>query len=328
MKITIKELANICGVSIGTIDRALNNRPGINSKTKEEILRVVNEIGYKPNLLARSLVKGRTMTIGIVVFNLHNNFFSQLVNNIESYLKLNGYFLYVTLTGNTKEEEINCLDHLASLKVDGIIIFPINQGKGFDQYLKSLSIPIVTIGNMISKHWPFVGIDDQAAMTSAVEYIALKDYKRIIYYSPPLAYKGKVNIYEVEERFTGYKKAVQKQPSIKDSIVITNKKLDQILSIISLRDKKTAILCSSDKFALEIGFFLKGKGVSIPMDVGLMGFDNINMLKYVSPRLTTINYPINQLSVTTCDILIKHIKNEKFSNQNLLPCNIIEGESL
>ena len=268
------------------------------------------------------------MTIGVVVFNLHNHFFSQLVNNIESLVKVNGYFVYVTLTGKTPEEELNCLDHLASLKVDGIIIFPINKGKEFDQYLKSLRIPIVTIGNYVSKQWPFVGIDDKEAMISAVEHIALKDYKRIIYYSPPLAYKNKINIYEVEERFAGFKNAVQKHSPIEDSIVIKDKSLEKIINIISAKDKKTAILCSSDKYSLDIGCYLKERGFNIPLDVGIMGFDNINMLKYVSPRLTTINYPIKQLSEITCDVMMKHINNEEFSNPHLLHCNFIEGESL
>lgn len=329
MNITAKELAAICGVSIGTVDRALHDRPGINRETKEKILRVANEVSYRPNYVARSLVKGRTKTIGVVILNLHNQFFSQMVNAIESRARESDYFAYLTMTDKYPEEEKNCLNHLASLKVDGIILFPINKGNMYDQYLKSLRTPIVTIGNMVSKYWPFVGIQDRKAIKDAVYFIASKGYRHIVYVSPPLAHVDKVNSYEVEERLAGYREAVKEIGSPEGTSVIRNREFGQELEkAIFGRKGKTAILCSSDKYALEVLEYLRLKGIRVPEDIGLMGFDNIDVLRFVQPRITTVAYPISEMGRTAFHILLERMNEKTGDHTRLLDTSILEGESL
>lgn len=328
MKITTKEIAALCGVSIGTVDRALHNRGGIHPQTKEKILSLAKEHGYRPHLLARGLKRGRTMTIGVVVFDLDNQFFAQLVTIIEDRARQFGYFVYLTITEGNPAEEMEYLENLAGLSVDGIILFPINGGTTFSHYLKNLKTPIVTIGNKVSKNIPFIGVKDRQAITDAVAYIVAKGYQRIIYVSPPLSYKGQENIYSVEERLAGYKAGLKAMLPLQKPIIIRDKTYLQQLDALSFAVERTAILCSSDIYALEILTHFQAKGIRIPTDVGLMGFDNIQVLKYVHPVLTTIAYPIQAMGVNVVDCLLAQINAEPFAEVELLDHKIIPGASL
>ena len=122
--ITTKEIAKICSVSVATVNRALHDRPDINPKTKETILKIAAEHGYRPHLMARSLAKGKSMLIGVAIFDIRNPFFPQLINTIQTELKKLGLFIHLGITKNSIHEEIECLDMMAGMKVDGIIVLP------------------------------------------------------------------------------------------------------------------------------------------------------------------------------------------------------------
>jgi LacI family transcriptional regulator len=295
MKVTMKQVADLCGVSIGTAARALNNTPGVNSRTKEKILRVSRELGYRPHLGARSLRTGKTMTIGVVVYDLDNRFFAQLVNALETTAKESGYFLYLTLSNHHLDQERACLEHLAGLNVDGILVVPTNRGNEFIQFAKSLQVPLVTIGNRLSQTIPFVGIQDREAIRGAVDVVASKGYRRIIYVSPPLSYKGRENIYEVEERLEGFREGARKHDI--EALVLKEKSFrEPLLAGCAGTTVRTAVMCSSDIYALESLSYLKAAGMRVPEDCGLIGFDDIDLLKYVTPALTTISYPVPEVA--------------------------------
>jgi LacI family transcriptional regulator len=329
MKITTKQIASICGVTIGTVNRALYDKPGIKPATKEKILKVAKELGYRPHLLARSLQRGHTMTIGIGVFDLDNQFFSQMVSAIETRAEEAGYSVYLSLTRGDPGRELQMLERLASLHVDGVIMLPVNSGMEFTQYLKSLKIPIVTIGNRVAKAFPFISIRDKQATKDAVTSIAAKGYQRIIYVSPPLSYKGQRNIYAVEERLAGYQEGVKEALTLSKSVVLRDKRYLATLATMSLLEgERTAILCSSDIYALEILDYLKTNNIRVPEDIGLMGFDNIEVLKYVRPALTTVAYPIKEQGLKAVECLVAQINAEPFADIELLDHQIVERASL
>ncbi len=329
MSVTIKDIANICGVSPGTVDRALNNRPGINIKTKMKILEVAKELNYTPDHTARSLAKGRTMTIGVVLFDLHNRSFSQLMNAIEYKSRELGYFVDLVLTDKDPEKEKKCIERLVNRKVDGIILFTVNFGEEFNRFLKNLKIPIVTICNRVSDDWLYIGIDDRKAMKDAATYIVNKGYKKIVYICPPLAHRGKKNIYTQEERVLGCIEALQEHQVEKGPVIILEKDYIGALDAIDFAgNEKTAILCACDYYALEVMNYLKARGLKIPDDVGLMGFDHIDVLKYITPKLTTVQYAVEDMGVKAVECLITQIEKGDSHHVPLLDYKIIEGESV
>jgi LacI family transcriptional regulator len=329
MPITIKDIADLCGVSPGTVDRALNNRLGISVKTKRKIMKAAMELRYRPSHAAQSLARGKTMTLGVVLFDLHNRSFAQLMNAIQNKARECDYFVDLVLTDKDPLKEKEYIEHLISRRVDGIILFSVNMGSDFDQYLQSLDIPIVTVGNWISDKWKYIGINDRTAMKDATNYILDRGYQRIIYICPPLSYRGVTNIFTQEERLIGCTEAMRAHEPGSGPVVIQDTDFLRALDRIDLTgNERTAILCSCDYYALEVMNDLKAKGLDIPGDVGLMGFDNIDMLKYVSPSLTTVEYNVEEMGIQAMETLLGLIEQDDSSLVPLLDYSIIPGNSL
>jgi LacI family transcriptional regulator len=329
VKVTIKDIATICGVSAGTVDRALNNRTGISEKTREKILKTAKELNYRPDYTARSLVMGKTMTIGVVLFDLYNRSFAQLLNAIELKARELGYFIYITLSDKNPENELNCIEHLVNRKVDGIILFTVNKGEQFEANLSKWGIPIITIFNYVSEKWEYIGIQERQAMKEAVDYIASKRYKKFIYISPPLTYLGKNNIYTQEERLNGFYDGLKSNGITSKPLIIKNSEyIKELDNITFSQDGKVAIVCSTDLYALEVMNYLKEKGFNIPEQVGVMGFDDIDMLKYITPRLTTVKYPIDEIGRRAIESMVNKINHGHFISTPLLNYQIIKGESI
>ena len=334
MAVTAKLIAEICGVSQGSVDRAFNDRKGISPETKQKILRVAEEVGYRPHLLAKSLAKGETKTIGIVVFDLAHSFFSQLVTETILSLKSAGYFSYVSITDKDPAEEFSCLSHLSALQVDGIILVPINKGKEFNQRLKLLKTPVVTVGNSLeSSAFPFVGIDDERAIHDAVVFIKGKGYRNIVYISPPLYGNTLVNEYGPVKRLKGFQRAMQKvYADSKPTIIKGDKYLKEINALIPhlIQEGKTALLCSNDHFAIRVLDLLEKRNVAIPSEIGIMGFDNIDMLTYIKPRLTTVDYRIPEIGKRVVARLLGIIQQSTDPDPaaDIIEHSIVEGETI
>ncbi len=327
MSITSKDIARICGVSRGTVDRALNNKPRIDPKTKEKILKVARELNYRPDLVARSLAKGETMSIGVVVFDIRNRYFAQLVNAIEKEAKKYGYLLNITLQEKDPEMEIKLIDNLVARRVDGLIICPVNKSNNFEKYLKNLKVPLIVIGNMVSQDIPFIGIDEYQAARDAVQLILSKNYRNIVFVCPPLHDKEKENIYSHEQRYKGFTDELEGK-DIHYEIIDNWDYINAVDKLLPNLSEKTALLCSGDTFALEIMKHLRKKNIYVPNHIGIMGFDGIDILDYITPRLATVYNPVDTIGVHAFKNLIKLIKGEQIEKQVFIEYKVLEGESL
>ncbi|KAB7668435.1 LacI family DNA-binding transcriptional regulator [Bacillus sp. B1-b2] len=328
MRITVKDIAKYCGVSAGTVDRALNNRPGIKEATKKRILEAAKALHYRPDFTARSLVKGKSMTLGLVLFDLYNRSIAQLLNAVERRAKELGYYVYITLTNKNPVSEKECIEYLVNHKVDGIILFTVNQGKDFEAYLHSLSIPIVTIFNYISESFQHFGINEREAMRMGVQYCLQKGYSSYIYICPPLRKAGLSNIYTQEERFRGFLDALESN-NIKELHIIKEHDYISALDKWNIKKARTAIICSCDYYALEVMNYLKSHQLEIPKDVGLMGFDCIDVLKYIQPTLTTIYYPVEPIGIKAVECLVSKMgENLEYIESPNLEYFLVKGESI
>ncbi len=165
MAITTKDLAQLCGVSRTTIHRALNGTGRIKPEIKKEmILQVAKEHGYRPDLLATGLAKGQTYNIGVVVLDVKNRYFAQMLSTISTEAYARGYGVDITLHGGDAGTEREQLDKTCGYRVDGIILSSVNEGEAYRTFLESLHRPIVSVDNRIADGIPFVGIDQRAAV--------------------------------------------------------------------------------------------------------------------------------------------------------------------
>lgn len=329
MRVTIKHISDICGVSPGTVDRALNNRPGIKPETKAKILEIARELNYKPDHRARSLAKGRTMTLGVILFDLRNRSFAQMMNGIERRSRRAGYFVDLALSGKDPETECVLIDRLVQRNVDGLILFTVNKGPSFERYLQSLRLPVVTICNRLSDRWAYIGIDDRQAMKDAALHAIGRGYERIVYICPPLAKRNEMNIYTQEERLQGLLAGCGEGKLRHEPIIVRDKDyLTALGSIDLLNGPRTAIICSTDYYALAVMKAFKRRKIHIPDDVGLMGFDNIDVLKYVTPALTTVEYAVEEIGERAVECLVTELESGRRPEVPLLNYRLIAGSSL
>jgi len=325
---TIKDIAKACGTSEGTVDRALNNRGGIKKETKEKILQVAKELDYRPNHLASCLAKGSTKTIGVVCAGLRNAFFSSLVEEIERTAHENGYFITLILTYNSRDKELEGIRFLAERQVDGIIIFPIGQGPELEKELLKTKLPIVTVYNRISEKFVHVDVDGRQIMRSAVSQIVEKGYRRIAYLDlghDVMEDEGK-NRYSLNQRRQGYLDGVEDERL--EAVIYSEFKEEELLEFINREGGKPAILCPFDNVAIRTLNIMRKNGISVPGQVGIMGFDNIPILDSITPRLYSVDCGMRTLGRKTVSILLRRIDGDTDVSDCVTGYTFIEGESL
>lgn len=284
--ISTTQLAEICGVSQGTVDRALNDRPGINPETKQKILTAAKAYGYRPNIHARSMAGGKSMLIGVVVFDLNNPFFPDVLNSITKYCSDRNYSTVVMVTDRDPEREIQCIQNLYHMAVDGIVLYPVGTGESYERFLQSLEIPVVTIGNRL-ENIPYAGIDNYRAMADAVQYAIEQGYEHLVYVKPSL--KGS-NTFAQDERLRAFMENASKITCAVTDIAGTEDALQP--------GKKNAWICPSDILAVRLLQKAQEKGV------GLLGFDNIRLIDSMGLSLDSVSYDIGLTAKQVADHII------------------------
>lgn len=280
LKITTAEIAKICGVSQGTVDRALNNRPDIKAETKHKILEVAKKYGY------RDAVGGDGENIrelvGIIVFNLGNEYFSDIITELEYVLGEMGFSAVVMMSHYDKVREAECIRILYNMGVQGIIICPTSSGAEFENYLGLFDLPIVCVGNRIG-NIPYVGIDDFSAMKDMTFNCLKEDFENIIYFSPALTYPDAT---AQRLRYEGFLSAVGER---KYNVITDIEKIKETY------DRKTIIICSNDYYALKVYF--KGTNAKIT------GFDNIKPISKYNLPIDTLGYSVSEVAKYAADIV-------------------------
>ena len=294
--ITTTQLARICKVSQGTVDRALNNRDGINPETKARILKVAKEYDYVPSLKIKGSVRGQSMLIGVVVYDLYNDYFSKIAMSFVNMAKKVGYSVIFLFSDKNAKNEIEAIDYLNFIGVDGIVISPVGFGDEFANYLRSISKPIVLIGNKI-QDLPHIGVDDFEATKKLTQRLMqdCEQEEEIVYFSPVLRKnldKDNAQIARCEGFLNAIKQSGRKYRVVKD--------------INELTEDDKNIICSTDYYVLKI---LKKFGIDPSRR--LAGFDNINALKSMNVRVLTVDYSTDELAVEC----LKYILGRKYTTK-------------
>ncbi len=283
MSITSLELAKLCGISRGTIDRALKGRPGVNAATRERVLSAAKKYGYRPNLIGQTLVSGKSNTIGVILFDFCHDFFAELYSAFEQTADQYGYVTFPVLSYHDPQREIECIHRLLDRRIDGIILLPVNKGKQFEDFLSTLSIPIVTVANRLSEQFAFSGPDNRQASFDAAAHLYHSGFCRIHYYSPTLGKKTSANRYAQEERRNGWMKAKQ---SLNFHGEEYHSKPDLLNSLIP----GDAVMISSDFYAIELQAELRENYPDLFPHVTLMGFDGLDILRLFARRIATVYF--------------------------------------
>jgi LacI family transcriptional regulator len=292
-KITTIQLARICGVSQGTVDRALHNRGDINPKTRERILEVAKEYDYIP--IIQSKEQPNSMLIGVILFDLYNEFFSRLAMSLVNAANKIGYSVIFQFSKKNIKNERVALEYFNYIGVDGIILFSAgSNSEEYKHYLQSLKKPIVLIGNKMFD-LPYIGIDDTAAMREVTQQIAKKIPSGDILYYAPILKKNLHLLNSQRLRLNGFIEAVT---SLKKSYrIVTNE--DELSDF-------RGIVCSTDYYVLKVLKHFKH-----PSNIIVSGFDNVSFLKNIDLPILTVEYSTDQIAVEC----INYILGRRFASE-------------
>jgi DNA-binding LacI/PurR family transcriptional regulator len=271
------------------------------------------------------------MSIGVVLFDLQNRYFSQISNTISIEARCQGYFTYIAVSEKEIDTELQILNNLASRRVDGIILLPITQGDEYVRELESLEIPIVTIVNQL-KGFPYIHINDFNASYDSADYIRKAGYRRICFICTPLRKKkhfnGRLNLSSQELRVKGFRQYMRRNPALQSELLTQKDFAEKAIEMVRSGGEKTAFLCSSDVHAIALlNHFLEAK-IRVPQEAGIMGFDNLDILDSIRPRLTTTSTSIETVGLLAIDTLYKLIKGEIVPDIQYIPHVICPGETI
>lgn len=329
MSASIKDVAKEAGVSIATVSRVLNEIDVVNEDTKAKVKDAIEKLGYRPNIVARSLKTQKTKTVGIIIPDISNQFYPEIVRGAEDVANIYNYNIMLCNTDLDKDKEIEYLKILREKMCDGILYMSNSLEQSILQLLNELKMPTILIENTdITGRIPSVSIDNEKAAFDGVTYLINKGNTNIAFIGTNKNYNS-----VSAARFSGYKKALLNNniPIKEDLICFSGKKArDGYESIKSVLDKTTldAVFCTEDEVAMGVINGLRERGINVPKEVDVMGFDNIYSSSIFYPKLTTVAQPMYDMGSVGMRMLIKVINNSELEIKNyILDHEIIERDS-
>lgn len=333
--ISIKDIAKISGFSVATVSRVLNGKAGkYSAATENKIKEIVKEEGYSTNLMAKSLRESKSFTIGLIIPNINNDFYSSIALYIENYFSQFGYFVYICNSGEDGQKELDYFTSLDNKFVDGIICSSVTPNLPDD--LLKRDIPIVLFDRInynIGKFYTVRSNEADGINLSTQHLINLGCKKLVFLSNSPIDNDNEV----VDERLVGFIETLEKN-NFKDNQAIIIKRdyktpfhIGSEIAINDLISKKInfdGVVASSDLAALGVIHALKSANIKVPEEVKVTGFDNSLYSQISSPPISTISRHPNQIAKTTCEIMHKLISGEIIEDKEvIIPVNFIIRES-
>ena len=294
MTVSIKDIARAAGVSHSTVSRALSDSPLVSAATKARIQQLAQEMGYSPDALARSLVIGRTQTIGIVATAITDPFIAEVVQAIEQTAYLHDYSVILALSNAEPEREIAAVEMLRSKRVDGVIVTSSRVGALYQEHLERLGVPVVLLNSHREQSGPYtfsVSMDNEHGGYLATYHLIRGGHRRIAYIS------GAKGSSDSLTRQAGYRRALEEAGLPFDPALVVpgtgrsdggERALPQLLA---LAEPPTAVFCYNDMTAIGLLHAARRQGLAVPGSLAVVGFDDIPFASYVQPSLTTVVQP-------------------------------------
>ena len=327
--ITIKDLAKIAGVSTATVSRALSNPKSVSPTARDSVLKAANDTGYQINLAARNLRIQQTGAIVVFVPELSNPFFSHILAGIEAEAAIAEKSVFVVNTqGPDTTNADTLMRYLTSARADGIIILDGSLPKGLleERFIPGISPPVVFGCEWApSDQFPSVRTNNQKGAVLAIGHLLERGHRLIGHGTGPMW-----NVLS-KERVTGTDRALEGEPfwtfegdfTMASGIVAAT-------AFLALDQRPTAVFCASDMMAIGFISELNKNGLSVPDDVSVVGFDDIDIAKRFIPALTTIHQPREQIGSNAVKLLMDAINGDApqdYTEPLVLPVELVVRES-
>jgi LacI family transcriptional regulator len=305
---TIREVAKLAKVSVATVSRTLHNSSAVSAETAERVMRAVKELGYRPNTYAQSLVSGRTRMLGLVVSDITNPFFPELVKGFQDIALHNGYDVLVATTSYDSSRTAVCVERMIDRKVDGVAIMTSEMHSALSDQLSTRRVPLVFLDvGKVGKGVSNIKVAYREGITQAVDHLLALGHSRIAFISGP------ISLTSARVRREAFLNCLDRHGVIEHHQLVEegNHQVDGGLAaaarLLHRADPPTAILTSNDLTAFGALRAIRQAGLRIAEDVSVVGFDDIYMAQFTEPPLTTVRVPRSELAQLACNALLEAI---------------------
>ena len=304
--VTIFDVAREARVSTATVSRVANGHPNIRPETRQRVEEAMAKLGYVANLRARGLAGGKTNVIGLLVDDLESTYITQIAQGIDRAVSAHGYDVMLS-TMHLRQSHPLYIEQLFNGIVDGLIVL---LASGFEPYLPKVAkrgFPVVLIDHAPTNAAPVVKSANQTGTTEAMEHLVELGHRRIGFIT------GFLDVASAKERLDAYQASLVQLDIPYDSTLVRSGDFlleggaEGTRELLDLDDPPTAIVCSSDLEAFGALQVARERGLSVPEDLSIIGFDDIPEAAYVTPPLTTVRQPMLDMGRMSAELLMDSI---------------------
>jgi LacI family transcriptional regulator len=309
---SIREVAKRAGVSLGTVSNVLNRPEIVAEETRQRVLRAIEEIGFVPNGSARQLRVGKSQHIGLVVLDVANPFFTEVARGVEDLANQAGYVVILCNSDDSAEKESHYLQVLEEQRTQGVLITPVQSDAGYLQRFRQRGIAVVLLDRPSRiKDLCSVSVDDVRGGELATAHLLEQGRRCIAFvHGPP-------SIRQIADRRRGVLKAIKTAGLDPDRALVdisvaaqTAREGEQSVErLLSATIQPTAVFCANDLLALGVMRALLKRGVSIPRDMALVGYDDVEFASVLATPLTSIRQPKYELGRAAAELLLDEANN-------------------
>ncbi|UDF03028.1 LacI family DNA-binding transcriptional regulator [Asticcacaulis sp. AND118] len=309
-RVTLKDVARVADVSLASASYAVNGTGSVSEQVRAHVLKIAAELGYRQNLTAKAMRTGRSGTLGLILPDLSNPFFTSLAQSVTRAARANGYFVFVTDTEGAAAQEKQIIELLTERGVDGLVWFPIRDiGSGAPM---TGDLPTIVIDRSVSG-LETVQADYYDGGRQAAEHLLSLGHRRIGVISGPMSLRS------MRERCAGAIDLIRAEGELVFDIPAAfSPDLDEA-AIAAIRSRKaTAIFAGADLIALGVIHKAQAAGLSVPGDLSVVGFDDIPWSRMSVPALTSVEMPVEEIAQEAVESLLRRIESKAMPRRRVV----------
>jgi LacI family transcriptional regulator len=307
MSATIKDVAAAADVSVATVSRVLNGSDRVREKTRQRVLDAARNLNYVPNETARSLIRRRTQTLGVLLPDMHGEFFARVIQGLDKTARTYDHHLLVS-SFHSEEDEARTVVRAMLGRVDGLIImWPALGSRLFADFLPEELPMVLLMVSGESTTFPALSVDNRGGARAAVEHLLDHGHRRIAILTGPSQNR------DAQQRLAGYRAAlhesgVEHDPQLEIAGDFRQESGHQaVAQLLALDPLPTALFASNDSMAIGALNALRDAGIRVPEEMAVIGFDDIPSAQYMNPSLSTVHVPIYELGTRAVELVIRQM---------------------
>jgi len=308
---TIYEVSKLAGVSLATVSRVMNNSGKVTARTRQKVLSAIEELGYRPNSMAQSLASRTSNSIGVLIPELHGPFFGIMLSSIEEELRKAGKRVVITAGHSDEKKERDCIDFLLGSSCDAIILHVYSVPKRLLVELNKGPVPIVILNGYIPEIADrCISLDNEHGGYVAAKCLLDRGHTKIAYVSGP---HWKLDSFK---RLTGHKRAFEESGVEMDERLVYEGDFEEASGRAAMEHLLqsgipfTGIVCANDEMAAGAMDTARTLGLSIPDELSVIGFDNVEFTNYLNPKLSSIGCRIDEMGIMAARCVLKYAYGE------------------